>query len=81
MAAAVAVPLIAAGIGAGASVWTASQNRKAAERNKPAMPPAAPIMADQAPLDAQAVKRRRAAAGFQSTVLTGPQGLKTQLGA
>lgn len=73
MAAAVAVPLVVAAIGAGAAVYSAQQARK----NQPALPPLPklPTLADQAPLDAQAAQRRRLAAGANSTQLTGPQGL------
>jgi hypothetical protein len=73
MAAAVAVPLVVAAIGAGATVYAANQ----ASKNKPSLPPIpkVPALPDQAPLDAQAAQRRRAVAASQSTLLTGPQGL------
>ncbi len=73
MEAAVAVPLVIGALGAGATVYAANE----AKKNQPKLPPLPklPTIADQAPLDAQAQARRRAAMGQQSTLLTGPRGL------
>lgn len=81
---AISAPIIIAAAGVGVSAYSARE----AKMNKPklpALPEKAPLLADQAPLDLQAARRRRSAAGQSSTLLTSPQGVpaagKTLLGA
>lgn len=80
--AAVAVPLVVAGIGAGVAIYTQKKQEDAAKaaQSKLPKPIALPLQADQTPLDAQASRRRRLAGGFAATSLTGPQGLGGTVG-
>jgi hypothetical protein len=69
----------AAAITAATAVATTAYSAQQAKKNRVSIPkpPPALVQPNEAPLNLQAIRRARAAAGVSSNNLTGPQGLAT----